>query len=73
MSLFFDTENSASSSDRLRQSSFHCLKAIDSTNFANAIETDGSGMEGGAGRGSSIGWIASLLTIVTMTIMYLVA
>ncbi|THW67895.1 hypothetical protein D6D19_09079 [Aureobasidium pullulans] len=73
MSLFFDTEKSASSSDRLRQSSFHCLKAIDSNDFANAIETNGSGMNGVAGRGSSIGWSASLLTIVTMTVMYLAA
>ncbi|KAH0351925.1 hypothetical protein KCU81_g2192, partial [Aureobasidium melanogenum] len=73
MSLFFDTENSASSSDRLRQSSFHCLKAIDSNDFANAIETNGSGMESAAGRGGSIGRAASLLTIVTMTVMYLVA
>ncbi|CAD0114530.1 unnamed protein product [Aureobasidium uvarum] len=71
MSLFFDTGSSASSSDRLRQSSFHCLKAIDSNDFANAIETNGSGIEGAARRESSIGWAASLLTIVTMTVMYL--
>ena len=73
MSLFFDTENSASSPDRLRQSSFHCLKATDSNDFANTIKTNGSSMEGAAGRGSRIGWAASLLTTVTLIAMCLIA
>lgn len=69
MSLFFDTEDSGSGSDRLQESSFHCLKAIDSDDASLAIKTNGSSNDvvpNLASRKRMDGWATCLFAVTMM-------